>query len=410
MPPHSVSALRVPPAARAQRSPTWLLIAPWFDGHHYPYLEHLVEGALARGYRAVVGIGDDEQGLRTRAALADRVRHDGVELVSAPVPPPARGFPRMLGMARDELRRLGFLEALFEEARKRGPVDHVFLPYMDWTLFAIALARAPFKGTRYSGITMRQRFHLRASGVTVATDRLNAVKAWLFRRLLRDPALDTIFTNDETLPEYFAPTRFAGKVVHFADPSDPRPEMPRDAARRRLGIAPDACVVLVYGYLDARKGIRDLLAWIAGSDASSTTVLLAGRQAPEVRTLLELPDARRLAEQGRLRTIDAFVPEDDEPLYFGAADLVWLAYERFEMMSGVLVKAAQYRRTVVFREYGLVAHYARRHGSPLLSADGCGQALAGLPAGLSVRTFEAGQRARPLPEHSWSHTLQLIYG
>jgi hypothetical protein len=403
------SALPIP--AATQQRPTWLVIAPWFDGHHYPYLDHLLEGALARGYRVIVGIGDDEQGARTRSALSQRVTDGLVEVVSAPVPASVRAVPGVAALALNELRRMRFLSAVFDAARSRGPVDHVLLPYLDWTLFAIALLGSPFGGTPYSGITMRQRFHLEASGVRVAKDPLNAVKAWLFRRLLGDPSLSTVFTNDETLPEYFASTGVAGKVVHFPDPSDPWPEVPRARARLRLRLPGDACVILVYGYLDARKGIRKLLTWLGGLESSSACVLLVGQQAPEVRALLVGDGARRLAEQGRLFVVDEFVPEEDEALYFGAADLVWLAYERFEAMSGVLVKAAQYHRTVVFHEYGLIAHYARRHGASVDSSmRSCTPLLERAPAGLSVRTFEAGRVGDRLPEHSWSHALQLIYG
>ena len=389
--------------------PTWLMISPYFDGHHYTYLANIVDGAVARGYHVIVGTGDDEQGARTRAELSRRFG-DAVDVVSARLPRLTRQLPGPLGLARNEVARLRFVKAVFDEACRRRPVDHVFLPHLDWTLFAMAVLGSPFRGVRYSGITMRQRFHLAACGVTVARDRLNPLKGWLFRRLLKDPTLDIVFTNDEVLPDVFTRTPLADKVVHIPDPSNLRPEIPRDEARRRLGLPRDACVVLAYGYLDARKGMAELFAWIAGGGKEGAHLVLAGQQGPEVRALLAGPEGRRLERDGRLLVHDHFVAEEEEPLYFGAADLVWLAYERFEMMSGVLVKAAQYRRTVVFREYGLIAHYSHRYGKPVDPAVRCGGLLAAAPAGLSVRTFEQDLGTRSMPDHSWSHALHLIYG
>lgn len=368
-------------------------------------------GALERGYRVVVGVADDEPGARTRTSLSRRVGHGVVEFVAVPPPRTSGGLPAPLQLARNELRRLAFLEAVFRAAARRRSIDHVFLPHLDWTLFAMSIRGAPFDGTPFSGITMRQRFHFQASGVPAANGRLHTVKEYLFRRLLRDRTLDTIFTNDETLPGFFRNTRVADKVVHIPDPSDVRPTPSRTEARGRLGIPADACVVLAYGYLDARKGMPDLLAWIAGADsASGACLLLVGQQGPEVRALLSTAPARRLADEGRLFVRDAFVPEEEEPLYFGAADVVWLAYNQFEMMSGVLVKAAQYGRMVVFREVGLIAHYAERYGGRVTVTERCASLLATAPAGLDVRTFQEGRRARTLPDHSWSHALQLIYG
>jgi hypothetical protein len=240
---------------------------------------------------------------------------------------------------------------------------------------------------------------------------MNVVKDRLLRRLLRARALTMLYTNDETLSEYYEGCPYAGKVVHIPDPSDPRETVSRADARRQLGLPVESCVVLVYGFLDHRKGVPALLAWLAERfDEGAPVYLLAvGQQGPEIAALWSEPPAARLVSAGRVRMIDAFVPEEDEPLYFGACDVVWLGYERFEMMSGVLVKTAQHGRIALFREYGLIDHYAKRHGAPV-PAGCCSKVLAALPDGFAARTFEREEGAPPPPDHSWSNTLQLVYG
>ena len=386
------------------------MIAPHFDGHHFPYLEHFAAGALARGIDVVVATGDDAaQGRRTVAALHARFGAQ-VAVVTAPLPRMRVQGPRVLALVLGELQRRAFLRTVYRRARRQHRVDHVFLPYLDWTLFAIAVLGSPFGSTSYSGITMRQRFHLARMGVSVARERMNLIKERLFRRLLRGRALSTLYTNDETLAEYFQGSAFAGKVVHIPDPSDPQDTLSRADARRQLGLPMESCVVLVYGFLDHRKGVPALVAWLAERfDAGAPVYLLAvGQQGPEIAALWSEAPAARLVAAGRVKMIDAFVPEEDESLYFGACDVVWLGYERFEMMSGVLVKTAQHGRIALFREYGLIDHYAKRHGAPV-PAGCCSGALAALPVGFAARTFERRQGAPPLPDHSWSNTLQLVY-
>jgi hypothetical protein len=400
------------PRARApdDEASTWLFVQPQFDGHHYTYLEHLVDGALQRGIRVVVGTGVDEQGTRIHAGLVARFGEARLRFVRVAGPPVAPPQQRLVPLVRGELDRRRFVKQVFRRASEDTPIAHVFLPYLDACLFAIAALGSPFAGTPWSGITMRQRFHMPAMGVAARVGAVNAAKGWLFRRLLRQRTLTRLLTNDETLGEFFAARRgeVAEKVVHVPDPSDAGGVVSRDLARERLGVPADACVVLIYGFLDGRKGMGRLLAWVDDARASGAqvVVLAVGQQAPEVRELLAGGTGRSLVRDGTVRVVDGFLPEADEPLYFGACDVVWLGYEQFEMMSGVLVKAAQQRRPVVFHDYGIIAHYARKHGVPLSPSPRCDTLLSRLPATMLARDFPAHA---PVPDHSWENAFRLIF-
>ena len=392
---------------------TWLIIEPQFDGHHFVYLERIVQGAIERGIRVIVGVGDDEQGHKTMAGLRRRLGAGAPAFVVSPLPKPCRGFKGALMLACNEVRRRGLLKTIYRKALDSGKIDLVFLPFLDWSLFAISVLGSPFGTTEFAGITMRPKFHFRELGIPAAYDRLAPAKDRLFRKLLGISTLKRILTIDETLPEYLhgRKAHSANKVVYFADPSDARTALSRQEARGKLGLPENACIVLAYGYLDARKGIARLLEWItSGAVPPSVYLLAVGSQAADVETLFADDTVRRMVRKGRIKVVNEFVSDDDEAVFFRASDLVWLGYDNFEDMSGVLVRAAQHGLAVVFKDRGLISRYARKYGREPQQHDQCAPLIAAIPSYLTTRTFEGVTGRPPLPDHSWANAVQLIYG
>jgi hypothetical protein len=282
---------------------------------------------------------------------------------------------------------------------------------MDWALFAIGLLGSPFENVPFSGVTMRQTFHFDSVKVPAARPRMRLVKEHLFTRLLRRPSLQRLFVLDDTLVEYFRELDAPGaeKLTYFADPSDTPLPVSQQVARERLGIPQPECCVLVYGSIDHRKGIPRLLRWLADEPtASSTYLLVAGRQAEDVKPLFSGEEARQLVAEKRLHVYDRFIEPEEESTFFSAADVVWLAYSSSDLMSSVLVKAALHRKVVLYSPRGLIGRYVDRHGSPPQDQHkhSCAVALSTPPEGLRVREFASAER---IPDHSWNAALEVIY-
>jgi glycosyltransferase involved in cell wall biosynthesis len=138
----------------------------------------------------------------------------------------------------------------------------------------------------------------------------------------------------------------------------------REDACAAYGVRPDTLVVLVFGVIDRRKCVDVLLEGVArvvpGLDL---TVLLAGpRHAGHLAPVLSSDAARKLREHGRLIEVDRFIlsGQDIDPM--GAADIVWLFYERnFVASSSVLVRSALSRRPVIARRQGVVGRLVEEH-------------------------------------------------
>ncbi len=130
-----------------------------------------------------------------------------------------------------------------------------------------------------------------------------------------------------------------------------REGLDRDAARRRLGLdrfGPDARVVLFFGLVRPYKGVEDLLEAFPGMP-DDTVLVVAGETYGDRRPLEEAAAAPETG--GRLVWRDGFVPDDEVPLLFEAADVVCLPY-RDATQSGVAQIALAFGRPLVLTRTG----------------------------------------------------------
>jgi glycosyltransferase involved in cell wall biosynthesis len=125
----------------------------------------------------------------------------------------------------------------------------------------------------------------------------------------------------------------------------------REEARRWLGVSPDAEVALFFGFIREYKGLDVLLdAWPeVARGGRRRTLVVAGDPA-------RLEPARARAFEARARALGAihhfrYVPFEDVPRYFAAADTLVLPYRRISQ-SGVLLLAMSMGVPVVATRVG----------------------------------------------------------
>lgn len=135
----------------------------------------------------------------------------------------------------------------------------------------------------------------------------------------------------------------------------------RDEARRHLGVAPGDGVLLFFGYLKAYKGIDDFVdaLIILRHRGRKVTAMIAGDPGDSgdhgggaAKALADRIDAAGLTEHVLVRA--GFVPNDEVPDFFAAADVVVLPY-RDATQSGVTQMAYAYGRPVVVTDVGGLA-------------------------------------------------------
>jgi glycosyltransferase involved in cell wall biosynthesis len=132
-----------------------------------------------------------------------------------------------------------------------------------------------------------------------------------------------------------------------------------------LGILPDRTVFLLFGSLDGRKGIHQLLeALQLMPDAlgQRLCLLLVGKIDPADKPQV---DARMtaLAQAQSVQIIvqDTFIPDAAIDAYFRRADVILAPYQRHVGMSAILVRAAGAQKPVLSSSYGLMGELTRRY-------------------------------------------------
>jgi glycosyltransferase involved in cell wall biosynthesis len=286
------------------------------------------------------------------------------------------------------LRQVGYYwmyRRFFRSLPQEDRPDVVFCPVLDQCDKVISVLGTPFGRVPWGGIPMLIKFHYGTMGARRGRKRLDRLKEHLFKRLLREQGLVAIFTIDELLYKYVREYQngLSSKVHHVGDPVDLAGGLTREEARERLGLPRDAVLILVYGALEPRKGVEELLE--ASGDPrfpGCVHVLLAGRQDRGIREILQGPAARRLRGLGRLIERDGYLSAEEEWESFRAADIVWLGYKNFHTMSGVMVQAAAMGLPIVASQEGLIGWTAAKHELGPVIDVGDRSAIVGAVAGL----------------------------
>jgi glycosyltransferase involved in cell wall biosynthesis len=210
---------------------------------------------------------------------------------------------------------------------------------------------------------MRPSFHYREIGIQAPRSATHTVLKMLFLRLLQTPRLEVLFTIDQPLYEYVR-GRYQGlrnRLLYLADPAELVGTETKAEARTILKLPPGNPILLVFGRIDARKGITELLAAVEDPRfPRNLHLLLAGEHSPDTQQLLQSPPGLLLKSQGRLHSIDAYLSDSQQYLAFRASDFVWLGYRGHSAMSGVLVQAAHASLPVVSCNTGLLGYYVNK--------------------------------------------------
>ena len=216
------------------------------------------------------------------------------------------------------------------------------------------------------------------------------IELWCRRRLAR--LADAIIVHSEAAREvvtatYGAPAGRISVIPHGHYRDVYGPPIPAAEARAKLGLPQEGRVFLFFGMIRPYKGVLRLLsAWAGAPELNGQhTLVIAG----EARDPGHREAVQRAAQGTRnVRLFLGRVPDGRVPLFFSAADVVVLPFER-ALSSGSVLLAQSFGRPVVARN--LTA-----------GVEGITRPAGDDPGALAVAAFGAAKDARtgmlPLPE------------
>jgi glycosyltransferase involved in cell wall biosynthesis len=255
---------------------------------------------------------------------------------------------------------------LFCHYAKQGGADRGLMMYLDTYYLPLAIglkASCPI-----SGIYFRPTFHYGEFPNYQPSwrERLQHYreKAILYQAL-RNPQLKTLFCLDPFVGKHLKSLYSQGNFVHLPDPVllEPPPKMPPEGLVEKLGILSNRRVFLMFGALNERKGIfqvLDAILQLSPEQCQGICLLLVG----ESRISQELDV--RIADICQVQPIQIiaryqFIPDEEISVYFQRADVILAPYQRHVGMSGILLLAAAFQKPVLSSNYGLMGEIVRRY-------------------------------------------------
>jgi len=342
-----------------------LIIEPDLSGHRWRYAQWAAEAYIEAGYRCLIVT----ERCNAQHELAKRiVSENNAQLQIDFVDVPARASKFSLASLTYFRYHREFKDALAVASRGRRVVL-VVVPYADYFLYALPFLGSPFGKTPWIAITMRSTFHHEHVGVKGPRRRLvNALKTQLFMRAVKSAGMKTLLTIDPTLPQWYAhlhkrkhareQTREreskGATIDYLADPFPDVKATDPALAKQRLGLGAGKHL-LVYGLINQRKGIHELVeACAQRSDAP--TLVVAGNQDGDTHDFLQHA-ATRLSPAPVI--LNQFISSEVELDLFSACDAVWLGYKGHYGMSGVLVQAYRFAKPVIATADGLIGWFCK---------------------------------------------------
>lgn len=279
-------------------------------------------------------------------------------------------------------------------------VTQALLMYFDTCQLPLALGwKSP---CWFSGIYFRPTFHY-----SEFNNYTSSWKNWvqqrqeklILKQVLRHPKLKTLFCLDPFAVKQI--NRFdATKAIYLPDPvviHSSKDQFQVESLKRKLGIEPNRKVFLLFGALNGRKGIYQLLESIQllpSTGCEQICLLFVGEANPTDKALIQSQvAATRQSHPVQIIEHYEFVAESEIPTYFQIADVVLAPYQRHVGMSGILLLAAAAAKPVLSSNYGLMGEIVRNYrlgitvdsSTPAAIAKGLEQCLAANPKELSDR-------------------------
>jgi glycosyltransferase involved in cell wall biosynthesis len=340
-------------------------------GHHGNYIQYLIEYSCNQsvvGAIDIVVLPQFAEIHRDIVAEIDRAKQQSIDinLVEISATEATALGSRNSGLSR---ARRNFREwQLFCKYAQALHTTHALIMYLDTCELPLAMGlRSPCS---FSGIYFRPTFHYQMFANYQPT-RQDKLQQWRERltwaRILDHPQLKTTFCLDPFAATALAAQHQNIRVVHLADPVQPYPAVPADLAtvKTKLGIEPHRQVFLLFGGVDGRKGIYQLLEAIELLPpvvCQHLCLLLVGQ--PHPTDLINIHHKiMTLCETRQLQAIEHhdFIPEADVSAYFQLADVILAVYQRHVGMSGILLLAAAAGKPVLSSDYGLMGELVRRY-------------------------------------------------
>ncbi|GAB4300395.1 MAG: hypothetical protein Fur0025_40020 [Oscillatoriaceae cyanobacterium] len=339
-------------------------------GHHPAYIEHLVRYWANKKYPGKLDIVvspdfiDQHYDVVNYCKSLDSFGNQNIKFLII-----TENEHRRIKQQKTLIARFFGEWNLFCEYAKKLQCDESLIMYFDH--LQLPLCFGPKSPCPFSGIYFRPTFHYSDFNHYVPTWS-DTWRQWRQKLLLfmalQNPQLKILFCLDNFAVAHINRIPKKAKILPLPDPVQLAvcSELEGAELKARLEIGKSRRVFLIFGKLDSRKGIRQVLEAIGQLPAGyceNLCLVLAGSIAPSDKLIIE-KKIREISEFLPVQIIlcDRLIPGAEVSAYFQIADVILAPYQRHVGMSGILVLAAAAQKPVLASDYGLMGEITRQYG------------------------------------------------
>ncbi len=352
-----------------QNRPRLMLFDMALGGHHGNYIQCLIEYADKERFFGAIDIVVLPQFYdvhQDTVVAVSSSKHPQINLV-----PISEAEEAVLGLRDSGVNRAirNFREwEVFCKYAQKLQTTYALIMYLD--TYALPIAFGKKSPCPFSGIYFRPTFHYTTFANYQPSWKKN-IQHWREKitidQILRRSQLHKLLCLDPFAVKALQSHQYSSKMLHLADPVSLSPPMLSDVSsfRTKLGMEQHRRVFLLFGALDERKGIYQLLDAIEILPPEITQnfcLLIVGKTNAEEQARIQ-PKISALCQTRPIQILEFynFIPESEVPKYFQAADVILATYQRHVGMSGILLLAAAAGKPVLSSNYGLMGELVKHY-------------------------------------------------
>ena len=328
-----------------------LIFEPDASGHHSGYLYHLISNFLQNdySYKLIVLVSPDffeKHALILQKTLSPRVEWVKISQIEfAEWQKPKSVF-----------KRSTFEWELFCRYAKEFNAILGFFMYIDYLQLAVLSKSSP--PCPVSGILFRPT--LVNYSTNSLKDKLNYWRKNItLKYFVKSKSVDSLFSLDPFARDFIEENWHTNKVKHLPDPVQVYPSTQAEfQMKKTLGIEENRKVFLIFGYLDSRKGILEVMETIGNISREKSQkgcLLIVGLWEENERILFDsiLPKIQQLSDF-QIIVKNTYIKEEEIQEYFKVADYALALYHKHFGMSGIMVWAAAAQKPIIAYNFGLM--------------------------------------------------------
>lgn len=328
-----------------------LIFEPDATGHHSGYLNHLIVNFLKNdySYKLIVLVSPDF--FKKHAQIIQKTNSPRVQWVKI-------SQTEFVEWQRPKLvfKRAIFEWELFCRYAKEYNAILGFFMYIDYLQLAVLSKSSP--PCPISGILFRPTL------VNYATNSLKEkLNYWrkniTLKYFVKNKNVDSLFSLDSFAVDFIREKWHTNKVKHLPDPVQVYPSTQSEfQMKKTLGIEENRKVFLIFGFLDSRKGILDIMEAIGNISREKSQkgcLLIVGIWEENEKKLFDskLPEIQQISNF-QIILKNTYIKEIEIQEYFKVADYALALYHKHFGMSGIMVWAAAAQKPLITYNFGLM--------------------------------------------------------